>query len=571
MSKRHADSTSDENPSKRRRCEADEVSVATAFENVCKWCREDKPELLEEVLSKEFAPDTSNVRRLDAHSRSYSLHVGYHSEEATPLMNCAYNDHIECLILLLDAGAGIDVASPSGRTALHFAAMGNLDCLSELITRGASVVAVDSTGNTALHASTHGDSLIVDMLLKGGISVDARNKVMQTPLHVACQHHKLYTAVALLEAGASVVAVDCDGDTALHYEVALDFRFPYYEPQSDVVNMLLERGASVDACNKVMQTPLHIACACDNTCAALALLERGASVVAMDRKGNTALHCAVGIEHDFVRESYHRVVVDRLLEQGASVDACNKDRKTPLHVACEHDNTCAAVALLERGASVVAVDCDGNTVLHHSVGTEHNKEDVKEDHHRVVVDMLLERGASVDARNRQGETPLHLASKCGSEPAVAALLQAGASVDAVDPYRNTALHLAVGMDSNDEHYRDLLTIHALQNAVVSLLLMHGASVYARNRSRRTPLIAASNGHSNDWVVRTLLNMGAEVDAVDRKGNTALHCAWLSYNPWKGYDVPDTLYEFNASEDLPNNEGRTAAEIADETEYVSCLF
>ena len=250
MSKRHADSTSDENPSKRRRCEADEVSVATAFENVCKWCREDKPELLEEVLSKEFAPDTSNVGSpLDATSSFLMAHTGQHF---TPLMICASNDHIECLVLLLDAGAGMDVASPSGMTALHYAAKGTLDCLSELITRGASVGAVDRQGNTALHhavcplreTASYGDpAQVVDMLLEEGASVDARNKVMQTPLHIACEHNTS-TAVALLEGGASVVAVDRDGNTALHCAVTLDLRLEVDDEYNrDVVNMLLERGA----------------------------------------------------------------------------------------------------------------------------------------------------------------------------------------------------------------------------------------------------------------------------------------------------------------------------------------
>ena len=251
------------------------------------------------------------------------------------------------------------------------------------------------------------------------------------------------------------------------------------------------------------------------------------------------------------------------------VDARNKDRMTPLHVACAHDNTSVAVVLLERGASVVAVDCTGNTALHHAVGIDHNN--VQEDHHRVVVDMLLERGVSVDARNRHSRTPLHLASKRGNVPAVEALLQAGASVDAVDSDRDTALHLVAGMDREfDECVGDHDTTHKLQDAVVSLLLMHGASVYVRNRSRETPLITAACG-TNDSIAHTLLNMGAEVDAVDRDGNTALHCVFLTYNAWVGSMVHHTLYEFNASDDLPNNEGRTAAEIADETEYVSCLL
>ena len=461
--------------------------MAIAFENVCKWCREDKPELLEEVLSKEFAPDTNNVGSpLDA---CQPFPMTYHEEGFTSLMICAAKNHIECLALLLDAGAGMDVASTSGMTALHFAARRkNLDCLGELITRGALVGAVDNRGNTALHeAAAHGDSLIVDMLLKGGASVDARKKFMQTPLHVAWNNNTS-VAVALLEGGASVVAVDCTGDTALHHAVALDY--------------------------------------------------------------------------NSVKEDYHRVVVDMLLERGASVDARNRDRMTPLHVACAYDNTCAAAFLLERGASVVAVDCDGNTALHHAVGIVHRND--KKGHHRAVVDMLLERGVSVDVRNSRNETPLHLASKCGNEPAVAALLQAGVSVDAVDADRNTALHNVAGIDRDLYQYGDYDTRHDLQDAIVLLLLMHGASVYARNLSRETPLITASCG-SNDYIVRTLLNMGAEVDAVDRAGDTALHRARLTFNPRIGGMVSMTLCEFNASEDLPNNEGRTAAEIADDRE------
>ena len=195
--------------------------MATAFENVCKWYREDKPELLEEVLSKEFAPDTSNVGSpLDAYSFQETCEYG---EGVTPLMICAAKDRIECLALLLDAGAGMDVASTSGMTALHFVARGNLECLSELITRGASVGAVDCGGGTALHeAAANGDPLVVNMLLEEGISVDVRNKGMRTPLHVACARDNVSTAAALLERGASVVAVDCYGDTALHHEVALD-------------------------------------------------------------------------------------------------------------------------------------------------------------------------------------------------------------------------------------------------------------------------------------------------------------------------------------------------------------
>ena len=347
MSKRHADSTSDENPSKRRRC------AATLLQSVCHACRagDDVMELLVKILSGETAPGTRNVRSpLDA----------YDDEGVTPLMICARYNRIKCLSLLLDAGAGMDVASPSGMTALHFAAKGNLDCLSELITRGASVGAVDSGGNTALHYAALSDSSAVAILLKHGASVDAHNGTGSTPLRIASNCGNRGAVVSLLESGASMSFVDF---TALH--VAIDPQI--YEqinalPHSHlnvshiqqyrkavVVHELLKHGAPVDQMDSLGRTPLHAALQCWNKDAILALLNAGASVASVDGDGNTPLHIATGKAFDDPDAS----LVHLLLNQGASVNAVNRAGEGVLQKAFNEGHRHAVAALVAAGAHVV--------------------------------------------------------------------------------------------------------------------------------------------------------------------------------------------------------------------------
>ena len=74
---------------------------------------------------------------------------------------------------------------------------------------------------------------------------------MSTPLHYAALQGHADVVTALLEAGASVDAVDKQGDTPLHYAAG--------QGHADVARALLEAGASVRAANQQRKTPLHLA------------------------------------------------------------------------------------------------------------------------------------------------------------------------------------------------------------------------------------------------------------------------------------------------------------------------
>ena len=498
MSKRHADSTPDEKPAKRRRCEADEVS-ADPYDAVCCMCRENQQDSLGAILAQHFAPDSRNAGAAHVSARGGETERTLpapldvcDNTGMTPLMICAANDHVGCLVLLLEAGAGLDVVTPDGLSALMCATVGGVACLKELLTRGASLVPADGDGDTALHyAATMKDNQVdlVNMLLKHGASVEASNRFGLTPLLLAFQRGNKPAAVALLEGGASLAAVDSDGSTALHHATKNN-------NQADLVNMLLKHGASVAASNNFGVTPLLLAFQRGNEPAVVALLEGGASLAAVDSDGNTALH------HAASNNNNQADLVNILLSRGLDLEVSNNVGTTPLHMAIGNDNKPAVVALLSRGASLATKDCDGETALHYAARLQSVRSG--------ILNMLLKHGASVEAVNESGATPLHMAVAQANEPAVVALLSRGASSATEDCNGNTALHHAARLENN-------------QAGLVNILLKHGASIEAGNNFGTTPLHLAIV-HGNKPAVVALLSRGASLATEDSVGDSALHHA-----------------------------------------------
>ncbi|KAK3254489.1 hypothetical protein CYMTET_36295 [Cymbomonas tetramitiformis] len=217
------------------------------------------------------------------------------------------------------------------------------------------------------------------------------------------------------------------------------------------------------------------------------LVEKSAEVDAEDGEGRTALTVALAFGQEAVARA--------LLEAGAGVNAGTGRR--PFHAAAEKGMVEMVRELAGKGAEVDAEDGEGRTAL--TVALAFGQE--------AAARALLEAGAGVNAGT--GQRPLHAAAMKGMEEMVRELVEKSTEVDAEDGERRTALTVALAFG---------------QEAAARALLEAGAGVNA-GTGRRPLHMAAERGLVE--MVRELVGKGAEVDAEDREGRTALQCLLLA--------------------------------------------
>lgn len=266
-----------------------------------------------------------------------------------------------------------------------------------------------------------------------------------------------------------------------------------------------------------LEEMLHKAVRFDKVEALRILLDLGADIDAADKGGLTPLVKAERLS----RVNMARVLLDR----GAATDF-------PLHHAAVVGDLKAISALLDTNPQAVNRGWKHGTgvcALH--LAAKHGNAE--------VVQLLLERGAEIEKKTASGQyTALYLAVMRSRLAAAKRLVAAGADVQTRDCAGRTALHCVTnpdiaallldhGADPNAVNASGDTPLHGASGAVASVLLEHGADPNARGDYARTPLIAvASRGGAGDFAetAKRLLEAGAEVDAVDEFGDTALSLA-----------------------------------------------
>ncbi|XP_012288301.1 E3 ubiquitin-protein ligase MIB2 [Orussus abietinus] len=249
----------------------------------------------------------------------------------------------------------------------------------------------------------------------------------KTCLQIAAHQGHRQLCTLLLDAGASLRAVDEDGDTPLHYAA--------FGNQPEIMELLLSRGAVIDAVNNGRCSALHVSVDKQNAACVMTLLRHGCDVNLQDSYGDTALHDAIG------KDALD--IIDALCScERLDFTLRNKRDFNVLHHAALKGNAYATERLVARASQLVDVKKeDGFAALHLAALNGHRD---------VAATLLLQTGgrAMVDLRNNRRQTPLHLATSQGQWALVELLVSHNADIAATDENGDTALHLAITKSRN---------------------------------------------------------------------------------------------------------------------------
>lgn len=171
-----------------------------------------------------------------------------------------------------------------------------------------------------------------------------------TPLLAATRdswHGRPDAVMTLLANGASPLATDAEGNTALHGAV--------HSGEPIVAAMLLDAGAPANALNRARVSPLATACRAANWPLVKFLLEHGAKPTPPD--GEPALVAAAGIAEDDAEG------VRLLLKHRAAVNAVDSRHRSALMEAAAEGHEQICRVLRGAGADVTLADRHGRTAL----------------------------------------------------------------------------------------------------------------------------------------------------------------------------------------------------------------
>ncbi|XP_021108173.1 ankyrin repeat domain-containing protein 17 isoform X7 [Heterocephalus glaber] len=322
------------------------------------------------------------------------------------------------------------------------------------------------------------------------IDIDAQTESNHdTALTLACAGGHEELVQTLLERGASIEHRDKKGFTPLILAATAG--------HVGVVEILLDSGADIEAqSERTKDTPLSLACSGGRQEVVELLLARGANKEHRNVSDYTPLSLAAS--GGYVN------IIKILLNAGAEINSRTGSKLgiSPLMLAAMNGHTAAVKLLLDMGSDINAqIETNRNTAL--TLACFQGRTE--------VVSLLLDRKANVEHRAKTGLTPLMEAASGGYAEVGRVLLDKGADVNAppVPSSRDTALTIA----ADKGHYK-----------FCELLIGRGAHIDVRNKKGNTPLWLAANGGHLD-VVQLLVQAGADVDAADNRKITPLMAAF----------------------------------------------
>ena len=521
-----------------------------------------------------------------------------HAAASAPVADAAMEGNRDGVKALLKQAADVNAAQGDGMTALHWAAMKNdADLVQTLLYAGANVKATTRIGayTPLLLAARNGSAEVLEPLLEAGADVDAATSNGTTPLMLAAASGNTAAVAALVAGGADVNAAESlRGLTPVMFAAASN--------RAAVLEMLTDNGADLEATSKVTDL---VALSRDPA----ALREftqgnppppgqepqggrngpaggrgRGGQVAGVDR--NYQLNELVAAQGGVTplllaaREG-HLESVRALLDAGADVNQVSAgDRTSPLLIATINGQFDLAQYLLGRGADPTLAAENGATPLYGAINCEwapkalYPQPRAQVNQKATYLDLMhafLDKGADPNARlNKKvwysgysfdlsgvdeiGATAFWRAAYASDVDAMKLLAAYGADPN-IRTKRSAGRPRAGDIDREVTDISGLPPVPIGGPGVTPLQAAAGAGYgegFAANSHRFAPvgMLAA--------VKYLVEELGADVNAFDHEGNTALHHAaargdveMIQYLVSKGADVKAVTREGRTTADMAN--------------------
>ena len=493
----------------------------------------------------------------------------------TALYRACISQQLEVVQVLLEAGADVNLTSKGHYPLIAACDAGNAELIYLLLEAGADAKCRKISDETCLHAvinafsvatlgsPKHADSVsivsIVKSLLNAGAEVNVCSSLEETALYRASKSGHENVVRLLLEAGA-----ETSGSTS---------HCPLYaaceQGHTQIVDLLLHHGADPNTPSTssrrynynaieflVLGIPvpapssesLPICCAVEkgHTDIVNLLLKGGADVNKQNQSGKSAL--VTSLEMMISRRSETPQVSNPLQEKdlkmlksmlsaGGDVNMLSgSSGRNALHIASSFGMCDVVMEMIQHGAhcnhptsggksaNIDVADTDGNTALHHAVqhydpSAAWSRYSVSGVPSKSVVDILLQNKADVNIVNDSGETPLYAAASREFLDVVTKMLRVyGGNPNIGSPDKSPLV--AACLDRNEKLVFTLLSYGADPNLASKACDSNSKVIH--------PLFVAVKNSDID-IVTSLLKAGADVNAVNREGESALLVAAQKLN------------------------------------------
>eukprot|EP01084_Bolivina_argentea_P018415 34291_1 len=332
------------------------------------------------------------------------------------LLTVQENNYIECMKLLIEMGADLNIQDKNGKGALIFAIIeGNLEVLKLLIENGANINITDKHGITPLMAAVLSRQInCVKMLVEHNANVNLKNKVGATALmHSLDKGYNEITKIIMQSSDIDLSITDNFDRHALLIAIAFG--------NIECTKLFIKRGVNVDWKASKGLNALQLSIWKGYTNIVEWLIQANADINIKNDLGATPLMYAV---------EGQLACTKILVNYKANLHEIDLSNRNALYYSCKYGDVETTSLLLECNAQVnIKENDDGYTPF--LVATSRN--------HLEIAKLLIKYKANINAKDSKNRTALILASSNGHLKMVQFLLSLDIDINNKDVNQDDAL------------------------------------------------------------------------------------------------------------------------------------